>query len=324
MIPGSDHNRSAHLQKDHRVLGLQKSGHSIAKPLLYHAVTPAYDPEVFSPSFRLYQYAEARPSPGKGLGLFASCFIPAGTRFLSEAPLLALNPGEDAPELYERFNGLSPPVQSYIRCFTSSQHTRRQAGMRFKLARRGFQSDQISTILELISVFQANAFKLEEGHKMFPQIARINHSCRPNAHTHFSAEENRMQTHALQDIKRGMEIEISYWNIAMPRNERQRAAAERGFCCECCVCVLRDDGVPNELELIRIRTSEVIRASHRLSCGIETGGLGAHQRIVETASSISQYLEDQSYCDPSLPTLYLPPSLYSSHLSRMHARKLDC
>ncbi|KAI9654564.1 MAG: hypothetical protein M1831_005325 [Alyxoria varia] len=321
MNPEFDHTRSAHPQTRPAILGLQSPDQSIAKPLLYHAVAPANAPQVLPRLSQSHQYVEVRPTSGKGLGLFATHFIPTGTRFLSETPLLALKPGEDAPELYEKFTRLSHPVQSHVRCFTSQQPPRRQAEMRLKLARRGYESDLISTILEIVSIFQANAFKLEEGHMIFPQTARINHSCLPNAHTNFNSSSNQMHTHALQDIKRGVEIEISYWNMTMPRSERQKAAAERGFRCNCCVCDLRDDGETNELEQIRAKMREVIYARNRLSFGAETGGREAYRNIIHSAFNIIKYLEGRRYCDPSLPELYHVLAVTKEELTPLHTRR---
>lgn len=72
---------------------------------------------------------------------------------------------------------------------------------------------------------------------LFPEVARINHACRPNAHARFIPKTLQMEIKALRDIKPGEEISISYGKIDMKHSERQALYKQAwGFTCTCELC----------------------------------------------------------------------------------------
>jgi hypothetical protein len=72
---------------------------------------------------------------------------------------------------------------------------------------------------------------------LFPEVARINHACRPNAHARFIPKTLHMEIKALRDISPGEEISISYGKIDLKHAERQNLYKQAwGFTCTCEMC----------------------------------------------------------------------------------------
>ena len=193
---------------------------------------------------------ETRGSPSRGLGLFATEHIPAYTKILEDYPLLSLAEGEDLPQLWQKYCLL--PLESRTQfdelgC-TGSQFSREET-LTEKLIARGYSRDEAEKMARVSSRFQSNAFKngpnsggsqLSSNHTwaygLFPTVARINHSCGPNAHSHYRSTSGARVVYSIRNIDAGEEIEISYFNITMPYIDRQERAKSWGFKCACNVC----------------------------------------------------------------------------------------
>ncbi|KAI5370079.1 Putative SET domain-containing protein [Septoria linicola] len=196
---------------------------------------------------------EARSSgEGRGLGLFATRTIQAFSEILSEAPTILLGPTDDLPQLYAQFLALREPgsdafQQKYL-ALSYNEVPERDARLREKLGERGFDPRGIDEMVKVASIMQTNAFNVDVGdgsgrnHRgLFANVARINHSCAPNAHVCFYQSEStdvsgRMVVHALRDLQAGEEVLIAYFSILLPRSERQSKARKWGFTCQCSAC----------------------------------------------------------------------------------------
>lgn len=87
----------------------------------------------------------------------------------------------------------------------------------------------------------SNARELDEvaGQGLCTMIARVNHSCVPNAVTHWNRETERLNLHAVRDIDVGEEITLGYIMLVKSGVERRRELKERwGFDCRCEACML--------------------------------------------------------------------------------------
>lgn len=112
---------------------------------------------------------------------------------------------------------------------------------------------------QLVRVVSLNGFRYNEGlneddpnydvgEALFPQIARINHKCAPNAeftlswsHEHGSVVNSIT---ALRPIEDGEEINFSYLPILLRLSfaERQKQLSKHwGFTCDCCRCIEEGD-----------------------------------------------------------------------------------
>lgn len=184
---------------------------------------------------------EVRESDGKGYGLFAVDHVPAFTRILSDDALLSLAEGEDLPQLWEKYLSLPSELKhTFHKLSAPSDHLQKEAGLVAKLVQRGYREDEAAEMARASSRFQANAFKTGGGSRwlyaLFPMVARINHSCTPNAHSHYRANSGAQVVYALRDIQPGEEIEIAYFDLTMPVHERRRRATSWDFQCQCPAC----------------------------------------------------------------------------------------
>ncbi|KAL9536302.1 hypothetical protein SMMN14_00648 [Sphaerulina musiva] len=210
---------------------------------------------------------------GRGLGLFTTRSIPAYSEILREAPLILLEPTDDLPQLYEQFISLRKPgsdeaLQRRYLALSHQEVPQRDQRLREKLTERGFDAATVEEMVLVAGIMQTNAFNVDVGDGMgcnhralFPQIARINHSCVPNAHVcyypsststitatgknasslhhhhhHRRRHEGRMVVHALRNLHEGEEVQIAYFSILLSRPERQTKAQKWGFTCRCPAC----------------------------------------------------------------------------------------
>jgi hypothetical protein len=88
-------------------------------------------------------------------------------------------------------------------------------------------------------IFKTNAYKSGEEIGLFPRIARINHSCRPNTSYFWHAKSNTRVMYANRKIERGEEILDSYISLLLPQEERQRYLKPYGFTCNCEACAAK-------------------------------------------------------------------------------------
>jgi hypothetical protein len=96
------------------------------------------------------------------------------------------------------------------------------------------------------SIINTNSFEVEFGegkthYAVFPETARINHDCRPNAHYHFDPKTLTSYVHAIRTIRPGEELSVSYTDLSVTHEERRAYIKNSwGFDCTCSHCTRRD------------------------------------------------------------------------------------
>ncbi|KAF3041883.1 hypothetical protein E8E12_004560 [Didymella heteroderae] len=170
------------------------------------------------------------PSEGKGLGVFALQDLDIGDIVMREAPILKIDPPDyvkgtgypmaQVTELVRKeFETLSPDAQAEVMSLTYHATVHEEATM-----------DKIGII------FRTNAYNTDEQIGLFPKIARINHSCRPNTSYYWSKKLNKRVVYASRPIKKGEEFFVSYISLLSTQEERQRHLDRYGFKCTCSAC----------------------------------------------------------------------------------------
>ena len=161
--------------------------------------------------------------PGKGKGLIASQFIRRGTLIISEAPLFTTeglqDPATIEKDLGKIVRGLP---KDGVRAFLS-------------LHNNNPGSEPFSNII------RSNGYPLgpeSDIGGIFPLVARINHSCRPNAQHAWNDKQQKMLVHAVRDIAAGDEFTLSYIAGGPSNVRKSNIKTYFGFDCACELCSL--------------------------------------------------------------------------------------
>ena len=166
-----------------------------------------------------------RAAPGRGLGVFADKDIKAGTRIMTDEPLVSMEDGTLSEGFEERITAalesLSPEQLQEFETLHCPPHP--------------FWTPHVSRYL-------ANGFELEPGTSgIFLKAARFNHSCCANAIFAWNGNLQRVTVHAMVDIPAGEEISVSYdFPFGSVTNRRKRLHEIYGFVCDCPACHLED------------------------------------------------------------------------------------
>ncbi|CAK7235782.1 hypothetical protein SBRCBS47491_009412 [Sporothrix bragantina] len=98
------------------------------------------------------------------------------------------------------------------------------------------------------NVLRSNAFHTALGAEddshmaLFPDLARINHACMPNAFPRFAPRSLAVSVAAARDIELGEEITINI-PLGQLRDARQQALLRWEFVCKCPLCDASDDEI---------------------------------------------------------------------------------
>ncbi|KAB5585560.1 hypothetical protein GE09DRAFT_1071108 [Coniochaeta sp. 2T2.1] len=173
----------------------------------------------------LYHIADI---PNKGKGVIATRPIPRGSVFMTDhAAIIA---AVEFPEKMPRFQG-HMLLDKAVSQLPDPQRV-------LSLARSSAATDRHP----IEDIMRTNAFSITLADKpwmgLFPGISRINHACKPNAHTRFSQQRGlSMSAVALRDIEPGEEVTISYAEFGTTYGQRQHALLHTwGFRCTCELC----------------------------------------------------------------------------------------
>lgn len=209
----------------------------------YIATSPAFtDPEVIAGVNQdlvrtIPAVYEMREFPGKGMGLVAAKPIRRGDLIMANTVSLVID--------YRAFEDLPKDEYQQLQAFAVDNlpAAHRDAIMRLSTH---FASD-LPHVARVDKIAATNAFDIEpdaddaeQDHGffvVFPEIARMNHDCRPNADYYFDHATLTQYIHATRDIGVGEEITLSYINPVMTRAARLRKLQRNwGFECACSAC----------------------------------------------------------------------------------------
>ncbi|KAH7348799.1 hypothetical protein BKA65DRAFT_501459 [Rhexocercosporidium sp. MPI-PUGE-AT-0058] len=166
--------------------------------------------------------------PGKGKGIIVTRNIAPGTLLLSEAPLITTEVVKSLPtaeqDLENALGKLSLSDQKNFRTL----HT-------------NFPENADE---KLIGIIRSNAYPLgpdTDVGGLFPDIARINHSCLPNSVQYWNQLLEKQTIYAVRPIAKGEEITTSYQPGGTSSHRKEVLKEFFKFDCTCELCSLPFD-----------------------------------------------------------------------------------
>ncbi|KAI8953511.1 hypothetical protein F4801DRAFT_536671 [Xylaria longipes] len=184
----------------------------------------------------------AEEIPGKGIGLRANRSIAKGEVLMVRAPTLVAQA--------EALGELEVGVRD----------------MMYDIAMARLPKDRRDAFLgqmgrDIHNKIDTNAFQFfvhgagEKGTRhlgCYPDIAKINHDCRPNVH--YRITDATITTIASRNIQRGEELTISYVDVFLPSRERKQRIRSWGFECACGLCQgPKNETIASDKRLRRIK-----------------------------------------------------------------------
>lgn len=169
------------------------------------------------------EYYEVRQVAGKGYGCIATREIKRGTRILADDPLMVVPHGNYVP----------PDIQNAF-----DQLTDDQKALYLSLAdgQPRAEKDKAGDGPSPLSIFRINCMEWNNGAAVFPNAARFNHSCIPNATFSWHSAIGKEVVHAIEDIAEGEEIMLTYCGMTSDRTVRKWLLEHYGFVCDCRAC----------------------------------------------------------------------------------------
>ncbi|KAL6711479.1 hypothetical protein ACN47E_004413 [Coniothyrium glycines] len=194
---------------------------------------------------------EVRAVKGKGYGCIAAQEIPKGTRILADDPLVAVPTADYFKcDIQKAFDELSPEQQQLYFTLHSGHGQDPKAwpsGIHPSVGGRDRQrieeqhDARTGQSATLVSIFQTNCMMMDKGAAVFPNAARFNHSCNPNASFSWNPTIGKQTIHAMRKIMMGEEITLSYCDITHDKAMRSLELKHYGFTCDCQACTGDED-----------------------------------------------------------------------------------
>ncbi|KAF2450136.1 SET domain-containing protein [Karstenula rhodostoma CBS 690.94] len=177
------------------------------------------------------QVWEARPSPGKGIGVYATRVIEPGDTILSEPAMIHITP----PEFRDGVPYLLGDINTLLQSSFDALSPQQKAEVMSLHAHMSPTEDANDT---LMAIMRSNAYTTGNSLGLFPKGARINHSCRPSTSQYWNPQLGRRIVYANRRIEEGEEISATYIPLLYSHKARQRRLDQYGFKCTCEACAL--------------------------------------------------------------------------------------
>lgn len=224
---------------------------------------------------------------GKGMGVIATSFINRGELIMANTPSLMID--------YGAFDDLEKEEYLALQAKAVDALPEGHREMFMRLSTHDEEGD--FSYLELVErVVNTNAFDIdpdqgdeEQEHGfyvVFPEIARMNHDCRPNADYYYDEGRLTQWIHAVRDISPGEEVTVSYINPAQSQARREaRLHRTWGFRCSCPACT--------GSEASRAASDERVRQAEELVGELKDYGVGSRATPEMAELVVSLYEQER-------------------------------
>jgi hypothetical protein len=223
--------------------------------------------------------------PGKGRGLVANKTLQRGDQIFASTPILITD-----PDLY---NLAEPERLALLHRGVETLPPASQDRFWELMGRTDGELDSIDDRITTNN-FEVNIDDVSQS-ALFPEIAMLNHDCRPNAAYFFDEKTMSHYIHAIRPIHPGEEITITYVNNESSRETRVRRLEKHwGFKCACSSCTAH----PTLISESDSRLSQIVSLQESLNDWTPTSS--ATPAIAELLVSLYK----QERLDASLATAY--------------------
>lgn len=223
--------------------------------------------------------------PGKGKALFAIQDIAPGMLILSEAPILTT----------DCINSLETVEKDIARQLRSQDKDSQRA---YFSLHNNFPSEKKNLLSNII---RSNGYPLgpnSEVGGVFLNIARINHSCRPNAKHSWNKNTKQQTVYALRNISAGDEITVSYLNGGVSKERQELLLQNFQFRCACHVCSLPD-------KELKASDTRILRAKDLdNTIGNWNSARYSPAKVLADARKLLAIFREEGIDDDRLPNLY--------------------
>ncbi|KAG8165048.1 hypothetical protein KVR01_005323 [Diaporthe batatas] len=179
--------------------------------------------------------------------------MPAGTRILSETPLITVPGAHKDRSLAENVAAVCKEV---IRVNIDTHYDLFDFSRRLKCDQQIIEAVEnffkqpmpahllswsVKSFSKIFAFYQGHAVDLpgKDASALFYRYSRINHSCSPNAQAYYDPAKQRHQVQLVRDVKAGDQIFVSYISgTEFPRELRHANILLDGhkFVCDCTLC----------------------------------------------------------------------------------------
>lgn len=213
------------------------------QPNAVESIKPSHKPSTPRPLFDIY------PSARGGFGAHAAQDIERGTRIMSDSPLLTISSNQLhlAWGPYCRLGNAQKEQYDTLFFWNNNELNLEQASRMYLLdpTDGSVESDDEEELIDehvrVMGIFAVNNFEMPKGALgIFPNGARLNHSCVPNVHHAFNPTLGKLTVHAVRDIQEGEELVMNYIGCKCHFWAREKRweylRSKYGFTCQCEAC----------------------------------------------------------------------------------------
>ena len=256
----------------------------------------------------------------KGRGLFAVVDIPRGTRLLTEDPLVTVKPPPIVPGRGFQLSAMLAPVEEAFHSLTAQQQDEYLTCHEVRFGDEGRDEDaaaamektQTSTTAvsggRLLRIMRSNAYNTQDGRVgLYPNVALINHDCRPNVlNTDLKGRVYEVGGGlqrvivATRDIQAGEEIVTTYVPLLADTAARRARLSQYGFVCNCASCRSSHDDEE------RVRMKQILDDA---SAAAQQGSKDRARQHAARAVVLAQYIRDNGFADYGAQTSRLAAEL---------------
>ncbi|KAF2838647.1 SET domain-containing protein [Patellaria atrata CBS 101060] len=167
----------------------------------------------------------------RGLGLRANQTITYGRVFMESSPTIVV--------IRSALDFMTREQRHYMFRRAIKQLPVKTGNMILKLA-KSMGGDELDDVFKTNGIGQIYGEDIRHL-SILPEVARINHDCRPNSAYRFDDTTLKHEVFAIRDIKPGEEITVTYVPPEMPSDMRNSLLRNQwNFDCTCSLCAAQD------------------------------------------------------------------------------------